>query len=294
MSLKRAVLNVSTGLQGMRTKLDASAHSMTTLQKNTTSATNPLNQLKNGSGQAATAVGRLRTAANNGDSAVRKLTTGLRTADASFTKSKGGSDKLTSSLDKLKSSANSTKTALRGVKQQADAVEKAVGKAGKNADKGGKSMGNLGKGHTGSVWAPVSPGPVFLYNNDAGTTTSTTPAETLTSAAGDPLVAGFFAPPSGQVIVTVGALMFNSSATTCYMGATIRKVSDGSVFLASTIDRAAMINGTERASTSSQFLVSSLTAGAVYSATPTYWSAVPTTTNTANYDNRFIRVDPVH
>lgn len=148
--------------------------------------------------------------------------------------------------------------------------------------------------YTGSVWAPVSPGPVFLYNNDAGTTTSTTPAETLTSAAGDPLVAGFFAPPSGQVIVTVGALMFNSSATTCYMGATIRKVSDGSVFLASTIDRAAMINGAERASTSSQFLVSSLTAGAVYSATPTYWSAVPTTTNTANYDNRFIRVDPVH
>lgn len=153
MSLKRAVLNVSTGLQGLRTKLDASAHSMTTLQKNTTTATNPLNQLKNGSGQAATAVGRLRTAANNGDSAVRKLTTGLRTADASFTKSKGGSDKLKSSLDKLKSSANSTKTALRGVKQQADAVEKSVGKAGKNADKGGKSMGNLGKGLKGASLA---------------------------------------------------------------------------------------------------------------------------------------------
>ncbi|WP_200303738.1 hypothetical protein [Streptomyces adelaidensis] len=120
-----------------------------------------------------------------------------------------------------------------------------------------------------------------------------TPAETLTGAAGDPLVAAFVAPPTGKAIVTVGALMFNSSATTCYMGATIKKVSDGSVFLASSIDRATMIIGTDRASTSSQFLVSGLTAGTVYSATPTYWSAVPTSTNTASYDNRFIRVDPI-
>ncbi|UUU22540.1 hypothetical protein [Streptomyces sp. DSM 40750] len=148
--------------------------------------------------------------------------------------------------------------------------------------------------YTGTVWAPVAPVPVFLYNNDAGTTTSTTPAETLTSATGDPLVAAFVAPPTGKVIVTVGSMMFNSSATTCYMGATVKKVSDGSVFLASGIDRAAMIIGTDRASTSSQFLVSGLTAGTAYSATPTYWSAVPTSTNTANYDNRFIRVDPIY
>ncbi|MDX2526585.1 hypothetical protein ACSCB1_20175 [Streptomyces europaeiscabiei] len=147
--------------------------------------------------------------------------------------------------------------------------------------------------HTGTVWAPVAPVPVFLFNNDAGTTTSTTPNETLTSATGDPLVAAFVAPPTGRVIVTVGAMMFNSTATTCYMGATIKKVSDGSVFLTSTIDRCAMLLSTDRVSTSSQFLVSGLTAGTAYSATPTYWSAVPTSTNTASYDNRFIRVDPV-
>ncbi|MDX2872544.1 hypothetical protein [Streptomyces ipomoeae] len=145
---------------------------------------------------------------------------------------------------------------------------------------------------TGSVWAPVAPVPVFLYNNDAGTTTSTTAIETLTSATGDPLVAAFVAPTTGKVIVTVGAHMFNSTASTCYMGATIKKVSDNSVFLASSIDRAAILLSTDRVSTSSQFLVSGLTSGTTYSATPTYWTAA--SSNTANYDNRFIRVDPIH
>ncbi|MDX3130245.1 hypothetical protein PV367_10670 [Streptomyces europaeiscabiei] len=147
--------------------------------------------------------------------------------------------------------------------------------------------------HTGTVWAPVAPVPVFLFNNDAGTTTSTTPAETLTGATGDPLVAAFTAPPTGKVVVTVGAMMFNSTATTGYMGATIKKVADGSVFLPSSIDRCAILLSTDRVSTSSQFLVSGLAAGTAYSATPTYWSATPATTNTVTYDNRFIRVDPV-
>ncbi|MET8025195.1 hypothetical protein AB0D78_07905 [Streptomyces avermitilis] len=148
--------------------------------------------------------------------------------------------------------------------------------------------------YTGTVWAPVAPVPVFLYNNDAGTTTSTTATDALTDAAGDPLVASFVAPPTGRVIVTVGALMINSTATTCYMGATVKKVSDNSVFLASSIDRAAMLYHTNRASTSTQFLVSGLVAGTAYAASPTYWTAANTTApNTVTYDNRFIRVDPV-
>ncbi|KFF96218.1 hypothetical protein IQ62_37480 [Streptomyces scabiei] len=145
--------------------------------------------------------------------------------------------------------------------------------------------------YTGSLWAPVTPGLVYLYNNTVGTTTSTTPADTLSS--GDPLVAAFTAPPTGKVVVTVGAMMFNSTATTGYMGATIKKVADGSVFLPSSIDRCAILLSTDRVSTSSQFLVSGLAAGTAYSATPTYWSATPATTNTVTYDNRFIRVDPV-
>ncbi|MEI5523814.1 hypothetical protein WB401_32630 [Streptomyces brasiliscabiei] len=153
MSLKQAVLNVSTSLQGLRGKLDASTQGLNTLQKSASGATAPLTRVKNGAGQTATAVGKLRTAATGGDSALRKLGTGLTTTNSSFTKSKGGADKLKSSLDKLKSSANSTKTALQGVKKQADAVEKSVGRAGKNADKGGKSMGSLGKGLKGASLA---------------------------------------------------------------------------------------------------------------------------------------------
>ncbi|MEW2399574.1 hypothetical protein [Streptomyces sp. NPDC046862] len=145
--------------------------------------------------------------------------------------------------------------------------------------------------YTGTLWSPVAPAPVFLYNNDAGTTASTTPAETLTGATGDPLVASFVAPPTGKVIVTVGSWMFSSAASNGYMGATIKKVSDNSVHLASSIDRAANVYNTDRASVSSQFLVTGLTAGTVYSATPTYWSAA--STNTVSYDNRFIRVDPM-
>ncbi|MPY64882.1 hypothetical protein [Streptomyces spongiae] len=150
--------------------------------------------------------------------------------------------------------------------------------------------------YTGTVWAPVAPVPVFLFNNDAGTTNSTTASETLTGATGDPLVASFVAPPTGKAIVTVGTWMHNSSATTGYMSATIKKVSDNSVFLASSIDRAATVYNTDRASVSSQFLLTGLTAGTAYSATPTYWSAVNTNVTPANivsYDNRFVRIDPI-
>ncbi|MFI6334734.1 hypothetical protein [Streptomyces sp. NPDC050535] len=148
--------------------------------------------------------------------------------------------------------------------------------------------------YTGTLWAPVAPVPVFLHNNDAGTTTATAASETLTDALGDPLVAAFVAPPTGRAIVTVGASMNNSSATACYMGATVKRVSDGSVFLASSVDRAGTVHNTNRVSASSQFLVTGLAPGTAYSAVPTYWSAVnASVTNTAGYDNRFVRVDPI-
>ncbi|GAA5057248.1 hypothetical protein [Streptomyces similanensis] len=143
--------------------------------------------------------------------------------------------------------------------------------------------------YNGSVWAPVAAVPVFLYNNDAGTTTSLTPVETLSGATGDPLVAAFTAPPTGKVIVTVGAWINNSAAASGFMGATVKKA-DNSVFLASSIDRACTVYGTDRVATTSQFVVTGLISGTAYSATPTYWSSVP---NTVSYDNRFIRVDPV-
>ncbi|MFJ4950398.1 hypothetical protein [Streptomyces sp. NPDC088760] len=148
--------------------------------------------------------------------------------------------------------------------------------------------------YTGTAWLPVAATPVFLYNNDAGTTTSTTPAETLSGATGDPLVGAFTAPPSGKVIITVGAWINCSMAASGFMGATVKKLSDNSVFLASSIDRACSVYNTDRISASSQFVVTGLAPGTAYSATPTYWSSVPASgTNTVGYDNRFIRVDPV-
>jgi hypothetical protein len=143
--------------------------------------------------------------------------------------------------------------------------------------------------YTGSYWAPVTPGPVYKVNLDGGTTTSTTYVETLTNAAGDPMNVAFTAPPSGSVIVTVGAYIFGTGTVASYMSATIRQGT--TVVLATSDDRAAIVNGTERASVSTQFQVNNLTAGSSYTATPGYRSAA--TTNTANFDTRFVRIDPI-
>lgn len=145
--------------------------------------------------------------------------------------------------------------------------------------------------YTGTLWAPVAPVPVFKSNNDAGTTVSTTAVEVLTDSSTTAVTAAFTAPPTGQVIVALGAYMYSSAAYGSYMSATIYKASDKSVFLASSADRAAVVNSTNRASCSTQFLVTGLTAGTVYNAVPCFWSA--NAANTATFDTMFVRVDPV-
>jgi hypothetical protein len=145
--------------------------------------------------------------------------------------------------------------------------------------------------YTGTVWAPVAPVPVFKYNNDAGTTASTTAVETLTGSATTAVTASFTAPPTGQAIVTLGAHMYNSGAYGSYMSATVYKASDKSVFLASSADRAVVVNSVNRSSCSTQFLVTGLAAGTVYNAVPCFWSA--NAAGTATFDTMFIRVDPV-
>ncbi|MCX5236695.1 hypothetical protein OG824_15985 [Streptomyces prunicolor] len=145
--------------------------------------------------------------------------------------------------------------------------------------------------YTGTVWAPVAAVPVFKFNNDAGTTVSTTAVEVLTDSSTTAVTAAFTAPPTGQVIVSLGAYMYSSAAYGSYMSATIYKASDKSVFLASSADRAAVVNSTNRASCSTQFLVTGLTAGTVYNAVPCFWSA--NAASTATFDTMFVRVDPV-
>ncbi|MFD3925813.1 hypothetical protein [Streptomyces sp. NPDC058614] len=145
--------------------------------------------------------------------------------------------------------------------------------------------------YTGTVWAPVAPVPVFKANNDAGSTVSTTAVEILTDSSTTAVTAAFTAPPTGQAIVTLGAYMYSSAAYGSYMSATIYKASDKSVFLASSADRAAVVNSVNRSSCSHQFLVTGLTAGTVYNAVPCFWSA--NAASTATFDTMFIRVDPV-
>ncbi|MFI0261848.1 hypothetical protein ACH4OW_22745 [Streptomyces sp. NPDC017056] len=143
-------------------------------------------------------------------------------------------------------------------------------------------------------WSQVTPAPALRANYDGGTTVSTTYTETLTDAVGDPMPTAFTAPVSGKVIVTVGAYMFVTAAAGAsgtpvgYMGATIRQGT--TVTLAAADERAALAGGPTRASSTTQFLVTGLTPGGAYTATPCYRASAATTT--ANYDNRFVRVDP--
>ncbi|MFF8830650.1 hypothetical protein [Streptomyces sp. NPDC015131] len=145
--------------------------------------------------------------------------------------------------------------------------------------------------YTGAAWAPVGAVPVFRVNIDGGSTTSTTWSETLTDAQGDPMNAAFTVPASGQVIITVGCYMNSSSANVgSYMSANVRNAS-GTIVLAASDDRAALVNTPSRSSVSTQFLVGGLAVGTTHTATPAYRSAAAT--NTGNFDTRFIRIDPV-
>ncbi|MER5970270.1 hypothetical protein ABT112_11135 [Streptomyces sp. NPDC002055] len=145
--------------------------------------------------------------------------------------------------------------------------------------------------YAGNHWAPVAPGPVHKVNNNEGSTTSTTFVETLTNAAGDPMAVSFTAPPSGSVIVTVGAYTYNSAADgLAYMSAAVRLGT--TVKLAAHEDRSSIVRSAARASASTQFQVSGLTGGALHTVTPAY-RAGGGAGNTASFDNRFVRVDPV-
>ncbi|MEU1621968.1 hypothetical protein ABZ479_32290 [Streptomyces sp. NPDC005722] len=75
------------------------------------------------------------------------------------------------------------------------------------------------------------------------------------------------------------------------MSATVRRASDNAVILTTSDDRAALVTNTGRVSSSSQFLVTGLTTGAGYTVTPAYRSG--NAVNTATFDTRFIRIDPL-
>ncbi|WP_175409940.1 hypothetical protein [Streptomyces sp. TRM64462] len=143
----------------------------------------------------------------------------------------------------------------------------------------------------GALWRPAVPGPAFQISNDAGYTASTTFVESLLDTPGSPLSVTFTAPPSGAVLVTVGARMLTSGTSDTYgfITAVIRR--DGTVVTPAHDDRSAINTSPRSTSCSTTFRVTGLTAGAVHTATLAYRSDA--TTVNAWFDNRFVRVDPL-
>lgn len=141
----------------------------------------------------------------------------------------------------------------------------------------------------GSQWAPVTPPSVHKAVAGGGTTVSTTYVETLSTSA-DPMSVTFTAPPTGVVIVTVNAVMYNSTAGgSAWMSAVVRQ---GTTVVSGGADsRAAVSSGTGRCAPALSFQLTGLTAGGAYTATGCYRSSA--TANTVTFDNRCLRVDPV-
>lgn len=128
----------------------------------------------------------------------------------------------------------------------------------------------------------------------AGTTASTSYSATLAGAADPGPTVVFTAPGSGEVAVTVGMMAWNSvDGHGTYMAARVTSGgAGGATVLAESDDRAALEQGTNRASVVTSFPVTGLSPGGAYSVTAMYRSSI--TSNTANADNRFVRVDPVY
>lgn len=128
---------------------------------------------------------------------------------------------------------------------------------------------------------------------DSGSTTSTTYVNTLTGSThtSGPAVT-FNAPSGGQVIVTVGAESICSlAAGVAYMSAEINQGDGGGTIVTESDDLAAIQCGTAYTSVVTAFPVTNLLSGMNYSLAAYYKSS--STTNTATFRRRFVRVDPV-
>ncbi|WP_338698646.1 hypothetical protein V2W30_20940 [Streptomyces sp. Q6] len=141
--------------------------------------------------------------------------------------------------------------------------------------------------YNGTKWAVLAPGPVHGANTGSGTTTSTAYVEALTGSTATTVT--FTAPPSGAVLLTVGARGGSSAATAVYVSANVKNGT--TVVLAAADTRAAIVTGTSACSATTQFQVTGLTANTAYTATLAYKSAA--TTSTATFANRFVTVTPV-
>ncbi|WP_405967713.1 hypothetical protein OG613_27095 [Streptomyces sp. NBC_00015] len=151
------------------------------------------------------------------------------------------------------------------------------------------SLGQLQRWN-GSAWQPAVPGPAFVQSLDAGTTASTTYTAALASTTVTALTLNFTAPPSGSVIIGLGARM-SSGGETAQAHMSPQVTLGSTVIWAADDERAASGSGAVSKSTSTQLRLNSLTAGSTYTVTAMHRSS--NAGFTCAFDNMFVRVDPI-
>ncbi|MER5194699.1 hypothetical protein ACWD3J_33185 [Streptomyces sp. NPDC002755] len=151
------------------------------------------------------------------------------------------------------------------------------------------SLGQLQRWN-GGAWQPAVPGPVFVQSLDAGTTASTTYTAALASTTVTALTLTFTAPPSGSVIIGLGARM-SSGGETAQAHMSPQVTLGSTVIWAADDERGASGSGAVSKSTSTQLRLNSLTAGSTYTVTAMHRSS--NASFTCAFDNIFLRVDPI-
>ncbi|MCS0637219.1 hypothetical protein NX801_16425 [Streptomyces sp. LP05-1] len=142
----------------------------------------------------------------------------------------------------------------------------------------------------GTAWTPVVPVPTLAGTFDDGYTTSTTYTATLTDRAANAANSlTFTVPPSGVVLITLGARMQTSSASVA--GWMTFRITRGSTVVWEANDQAAVTStGLNAASASTTTRLYGLTPGA-HTITGMYRAGANTTQVKATFTNTFIRVD---
>ncbi|WP_225847921.1 hypothetical protein [Streptomyces sp. HPF1205] len=142
----------------------------------------------------------------------------------------------------------------------------------------------------GTAWDTVSPATLgFVYSYDAGSTTSTTYNSTLADRTA-PLTVNFTAPPTGAVLVTLGATVHTTgdATTTGYMAAAITQ--GATVVSAAGDNYAAQGTYSYPNSVMVTYRVGGLTPGAA--STATAWFRSTNSKFDTWFDNLQIRIEP--
>jgi len=152
------------------------------------------------------------------------------------------------------------------------------------------SLGQLQRWN-GSAWQPAVPGPAFASSLDAGSTTSTTYTATLLDTSVAALTLTFTAPPSGSVIIGLGARMYTKDSETASAHMSPQVTLGSTVVWAADDERAASCSGAVNKSVSTQLRLNSLTAGSTYTVTAMHRST--SSTVVCWFDTLYLRVDPI-